>query len=102
MYIDSRGSRWHTLDEKNRDKRSELVIRLGGRCVTCSSVLFLEFHHLSGKTWIASEMSQSKRLKNYEEDIERGAVVLLCKGCHQDPYRHPVLCFCRWCTSSTM
>ena len=72
----------HTLNGVTEGRR-KLIEQLGGKCLQCSAVEKLEFHHLRPRTWVAAQLNRWQRLAEYKREAARGEIVLLCKPCNQ-------------------
>ena len=64
---------------KVAERRLDIIVKLGGKCVKCGYVgSALVFHHLTNekdnKAWYES--------KNLDDLVDKGAIQLLCSNCH--------------------
>lgn len=66
-----------------RQRRKELVERLGGECVECGAINDLQFHHVNPEEGNETGMGGWNHLYAIEEDLENGVEIeLLCRECH--------------------
>lgn len=77
--------RLHPVTRSARRLRNRLIALLGGRCAACGEEDRdkLEFDHVEGIGWVARERSYYARLKEYEREISRGWIQLLCGDCNK-------------------
>jgi hypothetical protein len=76
----------HQLSIANKYKRLALVL-LGSCCGRCKTTLLLEFHHIHGRLYNASKLSQRQRYKRYYQEALAGMLKLLCSECHKREHR---------------
>jgi 5-methylcytosine-specific restriction endonuclease McrA len=66
-------------------KRVWLIEQMGGCCSNpeCRSLLNLEFHHKTVRTWVARKVSRWQRMANYVREWKAGELELLCTKCNK-------------------
>lgn len=79
------------MKERYQKRRSEAIIKLGGKCHKCLSTDGLDIHHKdpSEKSFtLAKGSSYSKQ--RWDEEVEK--CVLLCKACHINEHNSKAPC----------
>lgn len=71
-----RNLRWY------HNKRVELILALGSKCVDCGRDNRLEFDHIDGRDWDVARKSPWQRIRIYEREIKKGLIALRCKKCN--------------------
>ncbi|WP_437231052.1 hypothetical protein SH661x_002296 [Planctomicrobium sp. SH661] len=68
-------------------RRKILVKAMGGQCEDCGCEGTprnkLEFHHTSPRTWVCRDKSRWSRQRLYEEEWDKGLLILLCAFCNK-------------------
>jgi 5-methylcytosine-specific restriction endonuclease McrA len=86
---------WRLTRDERRDRKRELIIRLGGECVRCGynkSAAGLDFHHRDRKekvrtvsSLLAANGCLANGLNAFQEAIKEAAKCdLLCSNCHRE------------------
>lgn len=65
-----------------RRRRRALIAKLGGHCAICGSGRKIEFDHPNGRDYDLAKMARWTRIKQYEEEAEKGLIRLLCRYCN--------------------
>jgi hypothetical protein len=83
-YSDNREARQIAANKRNQERKRELVVRFGDKCVDCCNsfpICVYQFHHLdpAGK-----DMNPSAAITMNKENRERelAKCVMLCANCH--------------------
>ena len=64
-------------------RRADLLLRLGGKCLDCGAVDDLQFHHPKGRGWVVRDKSRWARMVIYEREATEGKIELLCGTCNK-------------------
>ena len=62
--------------------RKQLILDLGGKCVSCGTKRMLEVDHINGRNWTPRNVSSDTRVRRYLKESKEGKLQVLCKSCN--------------------